>query len=325
MKKSALILAAGLALSAASAAMAGFSTGVQAGPLDSEGSAGAAANGVFVYNHAGPAFSPGNFRFSGLLTSNVSGTFSSEARWRVIAPSGETFTMTSGLPGSTAASFTTQTFTNVTVNTGGALLSVANSVGNWTFRAFESANDGGTTVDARWSNFSFDFDDFVFPTPPSSAQNLGILGPGGMLMAQNPYTTNTVQWYKFTLSTAIPAGDLFRVHTIGNTLVGGQFGAEDTEIALFNALGNVIGNNDDSGSFRWSNIQQTTGLAAGDYYVAASAYNLAVGAGFSASVVDAVPSGGVVTGDIKITVIPAPGSLALLGLGGLVAARRRRA
>ena len=142
-----------------------------------------------------------------------------------------------------------------------------------------------------------------------------------MLMGQNAYVGNTVQWYKITLGAAIPAGDLFRVHTYGNTLTGGQFGNEDTEIALFNSLGNVIASNDDLNGNLWSDIRVTTGLAAGDYYVAAAAYNLAFGAGFSATAGDA----GSPTGNIKLTVIPAPGSLALLGLGGLMAARRRRA
>jgi len=311
-------------LATAGTAMAGFSTGPQAGPLDSEGAAGAVANGVYTFNHAGPAFTPGNFRFTGTLTSNASGTFSSEARWRVIAPSGQTFTMTTGLPTSTAGTFTTFNATNVSVNTGGAFLA-SNSVGNWTFRSFDSANDGGATVDARWTNYSFDFDDFVLPTPPAGAQNLGTLAPGGMLMAQTPYVSNTVQWYKFTLGTAIPAGDQFAAHTFGNTLIGGQFAAGDTEIAIFNALGNVIGNNDDNPNGAWSLISNTTGLAAGDYYVAASAYNLTVGAGFTATVADFVPTGGSVTGDIKLTIIPTPSALAVLGLGGLIATRRRRA
>lgn len=315
-------LAVAALLAAAGTASAGFSTGVQAGPLDSNGAAGNALNGVYTFNYAGPAFLPGNFRFSGTLTDNGVGTWSSEARWRVIAPSGETFTMGSGLTGSTNSTPGPFVANNLTVNTGGALAGVANSVGTWTFRAFESANDGGNTVDAFWSNFSFDFDDFTPPTPPAGAQDLGTLNPGGMLMGQNAYTSNTVQWYKFTLATAIPAGEVFTAHTFGNTLTGGQFGDFDTEIAVFNSLGAVLFNNDDTGSDRWSTVQSGAGLAAGDYYVAASAYNLTVGAGFTATVVD---SGGPVTGDIKLTILPSPSALAVLGLGGLVATRRRRA
>lgn len=320
MKRFAILLAAGAAMSVASTAMAGFSTGVQAGPIDSNGLAGDALNGIYTFNYAGPAFVPGNFRFSGDLTSGGVGSWSSEARWRVTAPSGEQFTMSTGLSGSANSTFTTLNFSNVTVNTLGALTGVANSVGTWTFRAFESFNDSGANVDATWSNFSFDFDDFVPPTPPPS-HDLGTLAAGGMVMGQNPYVANTVQWYKVTLGAAIPAGELFRVHTAGNTLVGNSFGDGDTEIALFDSLGNVIASNDDQGGFRWSKIDITTGMAAGDYYIAASAYNLNFSAGWTASAVDS----GTVTGDMKITVIPAPGSLALLGLGGLIGLRRRRA
>ena len=76
----------------------------------------------------------------------------------------------------------------------------------------------------------------------------------------------------------------------------------------------------EGGGLLWSDIQNSAGLAAGDYWIAASAYNLSVGPGWTASAADA----GSPVGDLKITITPAPSSVGLLGLGGLVAMRRRR-
>jgi len=321
-RSSLLAAAAGLALTAAASAQ--FASGVQAGPLNSNGAAGAAVNGVYTFNYAGPAFIPGNFVLSGTLNSGGVGSWSSEARWRITAPSGETFNTSSALPGTANSTWTTPiTITSAAVNVGGAFAgSTVN--GNWTFRGFESFNDGGdTAVDANWTNFSWNLNAFVPLAPPTST-NLGTLAAGGMVMGQNPYVSNTVQWYRVTLPAAIPAGELFSVSTFGNTLAGGQFGNEDTQIAVFNSLGNLIGSNDDFGGSLASYYSTTAGVAAGDYYIAASAFSLASGSGFSATANDSVPAGGVITGDIKITIIPAPGAAALLGLGGLLAARRRR-
>ena len=178
-------------------------------------------------------------------------------------------------------------------------------------------------ANANWANVRITLNTYVPPTPPAGAIDLGNLSVGGMLMANTPYVSNTVQWYKVNVPIAIPGGDLFRANTFGNTLIGGQFGAGDTEIALYNSAGTVIGNNDDAFGTLSSDIQ-VNGLAAGIYYIAASAYNLNPSNGFVATATDAVPTGGVITGNIKLTITPAPGAVALLGLGGLVAGRRRR-
>lgn len=180
---------------------------------------------------------------------------------------------------------------------------------------------GGNGSTGLWSNVTVTLNVFVPPTPPAGAIDLGTLAPGGMLMAQNAYVANTVQWYKFNVGTAIPATEQFRAFTAGNTLTGG-FGPGDTEMALFDVTGNPILANDDfdfGNDQLWSNIAQN-GLAAGDYWIAVSAFNLTVGSNFSATAADS----GTPTGDIKLTILPAPGSAALLGLGGLLATRRRR-
>lgn len=196
----------------------------------------------------------------------------------------------------------------------------------WNYRqAFGNAS--GQQVD--WNNINVTFKSFAPPTPPAGAIDLGTLNAGGMLMGSSAYTPSTVQWYKFTIGAAIPAGELFTVHTAGNTLTGGSSGPGDTEIGLFDSNGFLLGNNDDfnfSGGDLWSYLQTTAGIPAGTYYLAASAYNLTVANGFVASASDSLGQGvTAITGNIKVTVTPAPGTAALLGLSGLVAIRRRRA
>ncbi|KAA0214640.1 MAG: hypothetical protein DYG94_08190 [Leptolyngbya sp. PLA3] len=119
----------------------------------------------------------------------------------------------------------------------------------------------------------------------------------------------------------------------------------DTEIGLYRADGTLVTSNDDDGISLQSTLSFGTGSGlllgdswnlggnglaegengampgAGHYYLALSRYNTTFGAtGFD------VTSTGTAGGAYTITVysnIPAPASLALLGLGGLVARRRR--
>jgi hypothetical protein len=138
-------------LALASVAMAGFSF-TNPGPIDSNGPAGDPVNGVVTYNYAGADFAPGYFIFSGNLTEVNTATYASEARCQIINPFGSVYTMTAG-------------FTNITSFTGtiaigpalvGPLGLAGTSVGNWTFRFFESFDDGGDLLrDAYWTDMNF--------------------------------------------------------------------------------------------------------------------------------------------------------------------------
>lgn len=217
----------------------------------------------------------------------------------------------------------------------------------WNFR---QSFTGFTTQDVTWSNIRITLKSFVPPTPPS-AIDLGSIGTGSgntMLMGSAAYNSiSPVQWFKFTLTESIPAATVSKwlsIDTLGNTLNGGLIDDSDTEIALYDSNGFRVGNNDDhnpgSGTLRESiltygdlgssDFAGFTGtgldngaLAAGVYYIAVSPFDLVAGAGgFTATHSPLLGT----AGDYKVTVrIPAPGSMALLGLGGLLAARRRRA
>jgi len=187
-------------------------------------------------------------------------------------------------------------------------------------------------------------------TAPTVAEDLGSLHAGETKRTFT-YQAGQVQWYKFTLTQDVNSadGEFITIDTLGSSLSGGTFGANDTEIALFGADSLVKGNNDDfdgdgagpnpllreslllAGSQAASGFPVATGtginmganLLAGEYYLALSPYNLNVGAGWTASV---TPSGTPV-GNIRFEIntnVPEPATLSLLALGGLTLLRRRR-
>jgi len=237
-------------------------------------------------------------------------------------------------------------------NNGGALFSNLRFAGNFT-TLFSGGNplqlgfrsSFGAATPSTWSNIRVTLKSFVPPAPPAGAIDLGTVGYSNQtnVMGTTPYVTGQVSWFKFTLADAIPAAVATKwlsIDTYGNTLSATSFGPGDTEIALYDSNGFVVGNNDDSngngeslltyGDLATSDWAGSTGtgvdngaLPAGVYYIAVSPYNLTPGAAFAATVAPGSPAP---VGDLKVTVaIPAPGSMALLGLGGLLATRRRRA
>ncbi len=125
--------------------------------------------------------------------------------------------------------------------------------------------------------------------------------------------------------------------------------AIDTELALWDDTGVLLAENDDglnSTNF-WSDFD--VALTAGEYYLGISEFNstfednfLQTGDGFESSDpagtlilnIDGSSHGFVTEADFsiidqetafyKVTVVPAPSAMALLGLGGIIAGRRRR-
>lgn len=175
----------------------------------------------------------------------------------------------------------------------------------WNYRFFNSVDDAPAgQADAELTGASLEFNPFV---AAPSCINLGTLASG-----------------------------TFNVNTEGTT------GIADTEIALFRSDGFLIGQDDDGGTGALSSFNAGS-LADGTYYIAVGAFNSTFGNGFSAT--SASTSTGAYTvnatnGTSTLTAsgtlaaqgiawycftVPTPGSLALLGLGGMVAARRRRA
>jgi hypothetical protein len=123
----------------------------------------------------------------------------------------------------------------------------------------------------------------------------------------------THQWFRFNFG----GGSGFAIDTEGSTFLP----SNDTELALFDAQGFLLEEDDDGGTGLLSLITSPAGLPAGTYYLAIGGFNTIWGDGFQAT---GGSNGGpfVING---LNTIPEPGTLGLLGAAGLLALRRRRA
>jgi hypothetical protein len=131
---------------------------------------------------------------------------------------------------------------------------------------------------------------------PALDANLGTLTPGSLAaVSVGGVAGGTVRWYKFTLPTPVRYQDL-RALDIWSFNASGT--VQDTEIALFDSLGNRVGVDDDDGSGNSSALSFGTGgggfpagtnfpvanngrdgdlLAAGDYYLGVASFEVTWG------------------------------------------------
>lgn len=166
----------------------------------------------------------------------------------------------------------------------------------------------------------------------------------GAVFGSASFTTtvapNEVQWFSFSLANGASYLDL--TTTLGQTGI-------DTEIGIYDAAGNLVGNDDDDGIGLRSTLSFGAGSgqmlgdpfnlggdgiangedgllpATGVYYVAIGEFQVnfdPTGFGVTSTGTD---TGGTITLTILTDAVPAPGAIAMLGMGGLVATRRRRA
>lgn len=318
MKKS-IVLAGIAGLALASSAMGQFiATG--AGPYNSDGSSGSAANGIFTFEYAGPDFQIGNILFSGTVTSVFSNTWLSELRFSVTTPSGVTFDsgqLTSG------SSWSGSQFITATPQDASSL--GLGTAGTWTFRFWENYDDAG--VDAIWTDIAFEVQPGYGPPPTFPGS---FTGTPNQIFAGVPVTGTTV-WDGANPQPGLTRGageqaTTGRYGTFGWDLVGNEVAyrfehgggdiealltdlTSDLDMVLIDSTGLV------SNVLAVSNGSAGTGdetilladAAPGTYYVVVDTFSPTnPGSSFT------------------LTVVPAPGAMALLGLSGLLAGRRRR-
>jgi hypothetical protein len=335
------ILASLVVLAIASPVMAFPFTMTGAGPYVSDTTTPGAPNGSFTFAYGGPTFTAGNVSFSGTLTEVNTGTYASEARFCLTNPGGTRYcssnlTATTNFTGTIAISNANVPFTTAapTLPLGSVLAGSAANAGTWTAGFYESFNDSG--IDSNWTNVSITVNDFVPPTPPVST-DLGSINPtNGILQGGGALAAGQVQWYKFTTTGVISTPNWLIAETLGSTLAGGSF-PNDTEVGLYDSLGNLLVTNDDinfGGAVYTSRVwagatppaQTPAGgtagpasLAAGTYYVAVGGYDTSFAANWT------VTSTSLETGTTSLTIrTPEPTTIALLGIGALALIRRRR-
>lgn len=177
---------------------------------------------------------------------------------------------------------------------------------------------------------------------PGTFTDLGVLS--GDTFSSGMFDVDQVAWYRFEIAGDASGAAYLDITSNDSTDVDGG-GAADTEIGLFDNAGNVVGDNDDDGIGLNSVLTYGagSGLMLGDSFnlggdgiangengpLSAGVYWLAIGE-FSTNfddgwtILDAGDEAVNYQVSIYTNIVPAPASMALLGLGGIAAIRRRR-
>ena len=160
---------------------------------------------------------------------------------------------------------------------------------------------------ATWANTTFTLGFDELQPPPST---MAMLDSDGSI--ESTLDAGEVEFYEFDYN----GTDDFVISTAGSGLQPDN----DTELGLYDESGTLVLTNDDSGTFLSALVVNGGDIDAGTYYLAVGGFNTTFGPEFGAV------SSSTNTGPITITglSVPEPTSLALLGLGGLAALRRRR-
>ncbi len=266
-------------------------------------------------------------RVTGQLTEIATATFASEARVRFTAGAGSAFTAfnlqastTTGYTGSIAIGPSTINVTPFTLTNGG-------TVGlEW----FESAQDGTANIaEQTWDNVLYEFGSNVITNGGASLGSL--VGNGSTMSVPGSHASGGLDFFTFSFGGVNAPTDYLNLSMLG----GGTGGMTDTEMALYDGLGNLVASSDDEGPGLFSELTYGAAdpLAAPDVApgfnglsLAAGTYTIVTG-GFNTNF---TPTIGAITAgtnagsySLGVTYVPEPASLALLALGAICLGRRR--
>ena len=271
-------------------------------------------------------------RVQGSLTNVLAGNWASEARVRISAGAGNSFTAFNALGSST------QTFSGTIpvdrANTVTAFSLAAGGTVN--FEWFESFNDG-PGADAVWDTVTYDFGGAVIQ---NGNFTLGAAAADGVTRSTaGSNVSGGLDFYTITIPYGVT--DLSHYLNIKTSQPAGA-ASYDSELAIYDAAGNRVADDDDgaTGAGFYSMLSfgaadplgdsidpNNTGpgesgasLAAGTYTIVVGGFNTVFGATIG-SITAGAAAGAY---SLDVTYVPAPGAVALMGLAGLVAGRRRR-
>jgi len=155
----------------------------------------------------------------------------------------------------------------------------------------------------------------------------GAITPGTTSPAGGVGTAGDVDWFSFTVT-----GNTTMVASIFAIINNGT-GNPDSQLILTDSAGAILSFDDDENVGLMSSLN-TIALAPGTYYIGVTGFNdLNIGGAGGVQLPDGFTGNTQVNGHtenctykliIGLNIVPTPGAAALLGLGGLVAGRRRR-
>lgn len=159
-------------------------------------------------------------------------------------------------------------------------------------------------------------------------------------------TGATINWYKFKIDESTAAAGKYLDIDLFATAASGA-GAPDTEIGIYNSLGNMVANDDDDGHslrsaltfgnttsrtmppdpFGFTNGVAANGrdgnLTAGTYWLAVGLFNTTFGS-TNWTVTSNATGTGVAQVNFRTDAVPEPATMAVLGLGAAAMIRRRK-
>lgn len=266
-------------------------------------------------------------RVTASLTEVNTATFASEARVRISPGAGNTFTAfnfqattVGGFTGTLAIGPTFLPVTPFTLNAGG--------VG---FEWFESFQDGTAGLpESRWDSVTYEFGTGS-TTITNGGINLGALPDNGTpVNYSGSHVSGGLDFFPFSIGGVAGGLDYLNI----STSAGAAPSMTDTEIAIYDSLGNLVVANDDNDVdfFSELSIGAADPLAAPNYTAGfdgltlpAGSYTLVTGGfntTFSPTIGGIVPGTNAGTYNLSLSYVPEPASLVLLALGGLLIRRR---
>jgi hypothetical protein len=276
-------------------------------------------------------------RAFGTVNEVFEGTFASEARVRFSAGAGNAFTAfnfqattVGAYPGTGLGTVAVDRTLNVTPFTLAA-------GGTMNFEWFESFQDNANLPESNWADVTYEFR--TASSIANGSHNFGTLNGNGVTLSYDgSHVSGGLDFITFTIDQPVAnLGDYLNIQM----LFGATGGMTDTEMALFGPDGSLIASDDDGNVGFSSQLSYgaadpfasggTDEIAAGfnGLSLAAGTYTIGTG-GFNTTWASTLggahlPGTNAGTYRLDITFVPTPGAAALLGLGGLMAARRRRA
>lgn len=289
-----------------------------AGPFDHGDIVGSGDNSVLTGVTFAGGFTANQLRFTGTANSVIGATWEEEVRMQVsdndLISGPNNFEFIASTIENTYTTFDYDLSVDITGTWGGGV--DPGAAGPWRVEFFDSFDDD-LGADAQSVNVSMTFERTEALADSNGNFSFGTIPSGSHSRLGELALSNVFDLYTFTI---LDDGVMDITTEFANVFTGADL---DSEIALFDSSGTLLGENDDkSGTDLYSSLTGLN-LTAGTYTVAVGGWDTTFADGFSVTPGDS-------TGDYRLTLsfsaVPEPSTMGVLGLValGLGTLRRRR-